>query len=161
MADNTIDTKSKEISFGVDKTTPNIILANLEDGTTYPTDNLRVDMVIEDNLKMGNVKVYLDNSEIKSWNQDEIAQMITKGEDYTFDISGDSTEAHYVRVVAHDAADNQSVSEVNNFFVTTNKWIQFVNNKALFYGSIAGATVVSAGGATGITFMIRRKKRII
>lgn len=161
VADNTIDTKSKEISFGVDKTTPNIILANLEDGTTYPTDNLRVDMVIEDNLKMGNVKVYLDNSEIKSWNQDEIAQMITKGEDYTFDISGDSTEAHYVRVVAHDAAGNQSVSEVNNFFVTTNKWIQFVNNKALFYGSIAGATVVSAGGATGITFMIRRKKRII
>ena len=61
ISENTLDTKNKEIRFGVDKTKPNVVLDNLESGQTYPLEKLKVSMIANDNLLLNSVVVYLDN----------------------------------------------------------------------------------------------------
>lgn len=54
-----------------------------------------------------------------------------------------------------DAAGNVTEKEVGGFYVTTNLWIRYVNNKPLLYGSIAGFVVL----VLGLGFLIGAKRR--
>lgn len=157
VAENTLDTKDTKISFGVDKTNPNIVVANLESGTTYALDNLKVTMSANDNLLLSTVIVYLDdyNKAYKTWSAEEIAEIIATNGEFTFDISGDSTSAHKVEIVCVDAAGNKQVEEIEDFFVTTNLWVRYYTNKPLFFGSIAGVIVL----AGLIVFLVVYKKK--
>jgi hypothetical protein len=90
--------------------------------------------------------VYLDGdtTPYKSWNAEEIAEILADNGEFTFDVSGDSTGAHSVRVVCTDTAGNETSEEFTNFFVTTNLWVRYYNNKPLFIGSISGAVLLIA-----------------
>lgn len=156
IAENVIDGKDKEITFGVDATAPNIIMMNLESGTTYPTDNLEAAMAVSDNLKLNSVEVYLDNRLEKSWNIDDIKALRDQDEDFTFYISGDSTGAHNVSVIAIDAAGNEQRNEITDFYVTTNLWIRFYTNPFVLWGTVGGIAIVAAGAS----FVIFRKRKL-
>ncbi len=158
IAENTIDTKNREISFGVDNTMPNIMLLNLESGKTYAANSLNVMMSISDNLKLSSVLAYVDDMLVREWTSDEIMSLINASEDFAFDIDGTSTNAHYVRIVAVDAAGNSREVEARDFYVTTNIWIRFYTNTVLFWGSI-GIGLLFIAGVTGIVFIKKRKKK--
>ena len=155
IAENTIASKDKEVSFGVDATLPNIIMMNLESNTTYPLDSMVVRMSVNDNLKLSAIEVYLDGNIVKTWNEQDIKQKQAGNEEYTFEI-GNATQARSVQVVATDAAGNQQRLQVDNFYVTTNLWIRFYTNTALLWGTIAGVAIVVAGGAY---FIVMRGKK--
>ena len=140
IAENTLDVKDKEISFGIDSTVPNINVTNLESKTTYVLENLSVIMLVNDNLLLDSIMVYLDdfNTAYMTWNADEIAEILAGTGEFIFDISGGSSSAHNIKVVCVDAAGNEQVVEINDFYVTTDAWVRYVNNKPLFYGSIGG-----------------------
>ena len=158
IAENVITGKDKEITFGVDATAPNIIMMNLESNTTYPMDNLEAIMSVSDNLKLDSVEVYLDNQLEKSWNTDEIKSLNNDNQDFTFNINGESTEAHNVSVVAIDAAGNTQKMDINNFYVTTNLWIRFYTNPYMVWGTV-GVVAAIAIGAISIVMFRRRKLR--
>ena len=157
IAENTLDTKNKEIRFGVDKTKPNVVLDNLESGQTYPLEKLKVSMIANDNLLLNSVVVYLDNYDkaYKTWDAKEIADILGKNGEFTFDISGNSTGAHKMKVVCTDAAGNKITKEIKDFYVTTNLFIRYYNNKLLFFGSIAGFLLIVGV----IVYAIVRKKK--
>ena len=157
IAENTLDTKNKEIRFGVDKTKPNVVLDNLESGQTYPLEKLKVSMIANDNLLLNSVVVYLDNYDkaYKTWDAKEIADIIGKNGEFTFDVSGNSTRAHKMKVVCTDAAGNKITKEIKDFYVTTNLFIRYYNNKLLFFGSIAGFLLIVGV----IVYAIVRKKK--
>lgn len=159
IAENTLDTKDKEITFGVDKTAPNVIVANLESKATYAVEKLTVVLAPSDNLKLASIVVYLDGAEYKRWALEDIEQMVSSKSDFTFDISDDTTAAHQLRIVCTDAAGNESVTELTDFYVTTNLWVRYYNNKALFFGSIGGGLAVLAGCAGAVVLILRRKRR--
>lgn len=159
IAENTLDTKNMEIGFGIDKTSPNVLVSNLESNTTYALDSLDVNMSVSDNLSLSSVVVYLDGDLEASWDEVAISELIETGSDYSFTISGESTSSHTIMVLATDAAGNEYLEEISDFYVTTNLWIRYYTNKILFYGSIAGA-IALAGGGTGMV-MFRRKKLAI
>lgn len=156
VAENTLETKDTEISFGVDKTNPNTIVTNLESGKTYPLDKLTVIMSVTDNLKLTSVVVYLDGSEYKVWNAEDIQMLIAEKADFTFDVSGDSIKAHNVKIVSTDAAGNETVTEINDFYVTTNLWVRYYNNKVLFFGSIGGLLLIIA---VPVVFVVVKKRK--
>ena len=160
IAENTLDTKDKEIGFGVDKTKPNVIITNLENGKTYPLESLTVSMSASDNLLLKSIVVYLDdyNKAYKTWNEKEIADIIAKKGEFTFDVSGDFTGAHKVKVVCTDAAGNEQVEEITDFYVTTNLFVRYYNNKALFFGSIGGVILI-AGLAIALVVAKKKKKQ--
>lgn len=146
VAENTLDTKNMEVGFGVDSENPLINITNLEDETTYPVENLTVLMTATDNLVLSSVVVYLDGEEVpyKEWTAEEILELLSSDGEFNFDIAGDSKGAHNVKVIALDAAGNEQIVEVKDFYVTTDLWVRFFNNKPLFYGSI-GAVLLLLG----------------
>ena len=145
IAENTLDTKKQEIGFGVDKTKPNMVVTNLESDTTYPLENLTVSLSAGDNLLLQSVVVYLDDysKAYKTWTAGEIAAIVADQGEFTFDIPGDSTGAHQVKIVCTDAAGNEQTEEITNFYVTTNLFVRYYNNKPLFFGSIAAVVVIA------------------
>lgn len=160
VAENTLDTKEKEIRFGVDATKPNIIVANLENGITYDLENMTVDMFISDNLLLSSIIVYLDDytKPYKTWTAEEIATIVAENERFTFDISGDSKSAHKVKVVAIDTAGNEHYEEIVDFFITTDVWVRYYNNKPVFWGTIAGVVILI--GVIVFSVVYKRKKKI-
>lgn len=157
VAENTLDTKNTEVSFGVDTTKPNIVVANLENGVTYALENMTVNMSVSDNLLLSSITVYLDNYDkaYKSWTAEEISAIVSENGEFTFDIAGDSKSAHKVKIVSVDAAGNEQVEEITDFFVTTDILVRYYNNKPLFFGSIAGVIVL----AGLIVFIIAYKRK--
>lgn len=156
VAENTLDTKDFEINFGVDKTAPVVNVNNLESGKTYALDSMNVQMTVNDNLILTSVVVYLDGNEYQNWSGEEIETIIDEGGNFSFNISGDSTEAHNLKIVATDAAGNELVENIEDFYITTNLWVRYYNNKVLFYGSIAGVILVS--GLLVFLVVWKRKK---
>ena len=71
------------------------------------------------------------------------------------EITDESTKAHSLKVIMTDVAGNQTVSEIEGFYVTTNLWIRFINNKPLVIAVIIAALVLVAGG---IFLATRRRK---
>ena len=145
-AENTLDTKNKEISFSVDKTKPDIVVTNLENGLTYPVDKLAVTMSASDNILLKTVTVYLDDYDkvYKTWSAEEIAKAVEANEKFNFDIDGNSTGAHRIKIVCTDAAGNEQTTEITDFYVTTNLFVRYFNNKVLFFGSIGGIILIAA-----------------
>lgn len=157
VAENGLESKDKEISFGVDNTKPNIVVTNLENDKTYPVDNLSVVMSASDNLKLSSVVVNLDGKEYKSWNEEDIQKLASKKSDLTFMITGASTVPHSVKIVSKDAAGNESVNEIKNFFVTTNILVRYYTNKVLLFGSIGGVLLLAGGLA--VLIVLKKKKK--
>lgn len=164
-AKNDQDTKNTAINFGVDSTLPIINIENLESKTTYALDNMTVTMSVKDNLKLAKVIVELDGAEYKTWSAEELEEIIKNGGNFSFDIAGDSTDAHNLVVYAIDAAGNgekisdtelpANAEKVEDFYVTTNLWVRYYTNKPLFFGSIAGVIVLSGL----IVFLVVYKKK--
>ena len=158
VAENTLDTKETEVSFGVDATNPNIVVANLENGVTYALEDMTVNMSVSDNLLLSSITVYLDNYDkaYKTWTAEEISAIIAENGEFTFDIAGDSKSAHKVKIVSVDAAGNEQVEEITDFYVTTDILVRYYNNKPLFFGSIAGVIVLA--GLIVFLVVYKRKK---
>ena len=131
---------------------------DLEEGQAYDVEKKTVTMVAGDNLLLTSITVYLDDYKkaYKTWDSEEIAQIIAQGGEFAFDIAGDSTKAHKVKIVCFDAAGNETLEEITGFYVTTNALVVFYSNKPLFFGSIAGIVLI----IIFIFFLIfkRRKK---
>lgn len=155
VAENTLDTKDTEINFGIDKTKPTINVKNVESKETYALDMLKVNMSAMDNLSLKSVVVELDGTKYAEWSGDELKALIDAGADMTFDISGDSTSAHTIKVIAVDEAGNEQVEEIEDFYVTTNLWVRYYTDKPLFFGSIGGTVLLAAA----IVFIIVKKKK--
>ena len=161
VSENTLDTKESAISFAVDNTPPKAIVANLESGATYAENSRRIIMTADDNLLLSDVAVYLDDSSeaFKKWNENEIAQILgnenAEEKTFEFEISGDSTRAHTLKVLCTDKAGNKTELEYDGFYITTNMWIRYINNKSLLFGSIAGILILVGG----IIFVVVRKRR--
>ena len=155
IAENNLETKDKQISFAVDTTKPNVSIRNLESKKTYAVESMTVEMSADDNIKLDTIIVELDGKEYKKWNVKDIEKILSNNGEFTFDISGGSTSAHNVRVICRDAAGNETIEEVEDFYVTTNLMIRYINNKPLFFGSIAGVLLVIAI----IIFLIAWKRK--
>lgn len=155
VAENTLDTKDKEITFGIDKTTPNILVANLSSGTTYAVEKLLANISVSDNLRLATVTITLDGNVYKTWTGEELDLLVAEGGNISFTINGDSLNAHNVKIICRDSAGNETTKEMNDFYVTTNLWVRYYNNKLLFFGSIGGGFLLIAA----ITLLIVFKKR--
>ena len=79
-------------------------------------------------------------------------------------------QMHNIVVYASDAAGNgaktanadkpANVVNIDDFYVTTNKWVQYINNKPLFYGSIIAVIAVVGLGVFAVTFVRRKKDKV-
>lgn len=153
--ENIDESKEAEISFGVDKTAPVVIPIDVESNAQYPVDTKAANVTVNDNLVLDSVEIYIG---------DKKCDYTVDGENYQFDIPN-NTKKQDVTIMAVDAAGNKTNYVLNGILVTTNTFIRWYNNKPLFAGSIAGATVVTGGGVGAAIALrsgrikIRRKRK--
>ncbi|MFV0362756.1 MAG: Ig-like domain repeat protein [Suipraeoptans sp.] len=161
ISENTMETKNMELGFGIDKTNPMITVTNLDSDNTYATENHKVLFSASDNLKLEYVIVEIDGAlqhEIKSEELDEY--IADYNGEFTFYVPGDSSKAHEVRIVCIDAAGNETVKEIKNFYVTTNLLIRFLNNKIVLTATIIiGILLILALSFLYIIAKRRKSKR--
>ncbi|RDU25199.1 hypothetical protein DWV06_00550 [Anaerosacchariphilus polymeriproducens] len=169
-SENNMDTKDVELRFAVDKTAPKVIVTNLSDREAYQEEKKDVTMVIDDNMKLQEVKVYhstyngnaSDSSygeAAETWDNEKIQQMVSGKEDFTFPIDGNTTQKHKVKIVAVDAAGTQKEVEVKDFYVTKS-WIIGVKTQGKKALPIAGGVLLLGGLGAGVVFVLRKRKAV-
>jgi hypothetical protein len=147
--ENIDETKEAEVSFAVDKTKPVILPIDLVEEERYEETVKTVTIEIKDNLLIKDVKIYLNDSEIT---------YKAEGSNYVIEIP-ESIDRQTLKVVAVDAAGNEHETTVKDFLVTTNEFVQFINNPTAVIATIAGVVAVGGGGTAGFVFLGKKKRR--
>ena len=146
-----------KINFVVDRTIPQVVVNNLEEGGHYNVETQTVDIIANDDNLLSKVSVTLNGQTVAEYSEDELEE--NEGR-MTLDIAS-SESLQNLKIEAVDAAENSTEdtedTEVHfdSFLVTTNLFIQFINNPILVISSIAGTLLI----AGGIIFLIMRKKK--
>lgn len=154
----------KTILFRVDSTAPEITsVTGLENSIVNATEQT-VKYTVYDTIGLASVQVYVNDKET-----DNITDFSADANNYdgAF-VLKESSNAQNVRFVVTDKAGNVTDTNSDDFTssyifnnavtVSTNIFVRWFANKALFYGSIVGTVVVIGGGA-GATVFFRKKKQ--
>lgn len=141
--------KSKDILFAVDKTSPVISLANIEDGGRYKVESQTFTANVDDNMALDKVEYYVDDELKQTFDADEVS-----ANGGSLELSVDSSNTfRNVSVKAYDKANNEATTASVDVLVSANTWVQFYNNKPAFYGTIGGGVAaVAAAVAAGVHF---------
>lgn len=155
VSENTLDTKKMNLRFGVDKTTPSVTFKNIDKNKVYVGEKYKAEIKLADNLALSKAEIYLDGKLVATLDQAQLEELIKNGGDYTLEIDS-ANYARNVKIVLTDAAGNTIEEEIDNFFVTTNLWVRFVNNRPVFAGTLA--TLLSGFAIFFFILWKRRKK---
>ena len=147
--------KGKSLSFAVDKSAPSVVISGVEQKGRYRENSREIMLDVQDNLAIKELTAVLDgeaavyDEKIINTSNGKIS-MIAKGKNIW----------QTLEVFAEDQAGNQISIEEITFLVTPNRFIQFYNNKPLFYGSGTLIAVVLIIGA-GCLVRNKRKKSFV
>ena len=150
----------KTISFTVDNVKPEVILSGVKDGESYDVDTeVRIDysdvnaiqsIVIERRNDDGEVI-----GEVTTYTQEQIAELGGNSGRVTI-MATEYNGFQTVRVRVTDVANNEMIQEVR-ILVSSNPFIQFINNTPLLIGTIIGVLLVIG---IIIFILIKRRKKV-
>lgn len=145
--ENIDEEKHADISFGIDKTSPVITLAGLENGETYAEETKTVKAEIKDNMALDtdSVVITVDGKAVDNVKMDS-ADGVTYV--YTFDIQ-EAPASRIVCVSAADQAGNEFEDDVDHVLITTNAIARLMNNVPMMI-AIAVGVVAVGGGAVAV-----------
>lgn len=134
--------KAKQVEFIVDKTSPVISVANLQEGGHYKTDEQEFTANVDDNMALDKVEYYVDGELKESFDEKAV---IEQNGALKLKV-GSAAKFQEVSVKAYDKADNEPTIVTMNVLVSASGWVQFYNNKPLFFGTIILILLIVAGG---------------
>ena len=142
------------IKFGIDKTQPSVNFVNIENNGTYKTDSKKIITLVEDNMGVDSVEVYINGSLL------DIADFSFDAEtsECRFNLPS-SNSSQSIEVIPVDLAGNKADSEnskVENVLVSTN--IARIMLHKTWFKIVSAAAVVIAGASAFI--FIRRKRKL-
>lgn len=146
--------KGCDIEFAVDKTAPTVVVSGIGDNEQYRADTRDMEIDVSDNIAMGDVEIYVDDSAkpVKTYRTKEIEKN-NGAVVYTIE---NSNAFQNITAVAKDAAGNETETSSYRVLVTSNLFVQYYSNKPLLIGSII-AVVLIAGGICW--FIIAKRKK--
>ena len=154
-AENMMNNKVKglDIEFVVDKTAPTVVVTGIEEDS-YRADTRDMTINVADNTAVATVEVLIDGAVVEEYTQEQIEQ-VNGALTYTI---GNSNNSQDIRVVAVDLAGNEGASDDREVLITSNLFIQYINNTPLLIGSIV-AVIAIAGGLIWFFLIFKRRKK--
>ena len=105
----------------------------LKKGNVYVADSKDIRFKVTDNIEAESVIVLLNGKEIMKLEGDDIKKNMS--EDGTLKITiPSSNKSQNLIIKCIDKSGNESETEIKDFYITTNLWIRFINNKPLVIG---------------------------
>lgn len=127
------DAISEKFSFVIDNEPPVCTIFELKDGNVYVADSKDIRFKVTDNIETESVIVLLNGKEIMKLEGDDIKKNMS--EDGTLKITiPSSNKSQNLVIKCIDKSGNESETEIKGFYITTNLWIRFINNKPLVIG---------------------------
>lgn len=148
ISENVLDSKGKELQFGIDKTSPIINVMNIESDTVYADDFVDVNFTVVDNFNLKDVKVVLDEKTVVEWDSSK-----EEVEVFNFRIDGDTITAHNVEIVSTDEAGNETREVLSDIYVTTSVMVRIIES-GIFNYIILALVIIS-----GMTFGLVKKRK--
>lgn len=154
-AENMMNNKVKglDIEFVVDKTAPTVVVTGIEEDS-YRADTRDMTINVADNTAVATVEVLIDGAVVEEYTQEQIEQ-VNGALTYTI---GNSNNSQDIRVVAVDLAGNEGSSDDREVLITSNLFIQYINNTPLLIGSIV-AVIAIAGGLIWFFLIFKKRKK--
>lgn len=152
------------ILFRVDSTAPEInSITGLESAIVNAT-SLEIKYTVYDTIGLESVDVYVDGKK-----KEDITDFSGDAQNYLGSLLlAENPQAQKVRLVVRDLAGNVTDTDAADFAsafafspsvtISTNAFVRWYADKALFWGSIGGAAAV-VGAGTGIIVFSRRRRR--
>jgi hypothetical protein len=134
---------SLAVEFMLDATLPSVVITGVEQDGRYSED-VRTARVDISDVTLKGAKLYLNGAAtpVATWTADEV-----NGNGGYVDYVVQAADVRQsISVVVDDLAGNSFETTVSGLLITTNGWVQFVNNTPLLVGSIVGVVVVIGGG---------------
>ena len=127
------DAISEKFSFVIDNEPPVCTIFELKKGNVYVADSKDIRFKVTDNIEAESVIVLLNGKEIMKLEGDDIKKNMS--EDGTLKITiPSSNKSQNLIIKCIDKSGNESETEIKGFYITTNLWIRFINNKPLVIG---------------------------
>ena len=146
--------KEKPIAFAIDRTPPSVVMTGIEDAQRYAETSREISVMLSDNIAIGSANVMINGKLAEEFKSVDID---ANGGRILYSLKG-TDEWQSVEIVAYDAAGNEARTGKRTVFVSANKFRQFIENKPVFYGTIAGVSAIA--GAAAAFLIMRRKKKI-
>lgn len=159
ISENTLETKSADITFAIDKSKPVCIVSGIKDNTLYNTSKQKATLAISDNTKIKEIQIYVNGELYKTIDKNNEPQVLSAiYENGIMEIEfEDLAKRQNIQIRIVDEAGNEQNVEVNNILVSTNMWVRFCNNKVLVVGSIIlGISIIAI-----IIAVIVRKRHLV
>ena len=147
--------KGCDIEFAIDKTAPTVVITGIENGEQYRANTRNITVNAADNIAMGDVGVYVGNSDKPAQTYDA-KDIRAAGGALTYTMNS-SNSRQDIKAVATDAAGNTAEAEITRVLLTSNLFVQFYSNTPLLVGTIVGVVVI-AGGLLWFFLIFKRKK---
>ena len=140
--------KDKPITFVVDKSPPNLVIAGIENNSEYE-DSQMLSISVTDNISMNDVRIMLNNKMVEKYESIDIKEHNGRF-DYTLD---GTNEWQYVEVIAKDSAGNEISSNKMRIFIS--KQFKLSKSLILIIGLIAAVVL-----GIMILLIVKRKRRL-
>ncbi len=155
-ATNEVNNKIKdaEIEFVIDKTNPTVVITGVEDGKSYKDSPRDITIDVEDNVSMGEVKMFINDEAKETFTAKEVQEyVLEQGGQIPYKVDK-NRKPQDIRAVAYDAAGNPGEATVKNVMINPNIFVRIINSPLLL---IAVLAVLAAGGVL-LFFMRKRRK---
>lgn len=141
------------LSFTLDNTKPTAAISGVASNQTYSMNNQNAVIAISDNTKLKSYTVKLNGNNITK----ECRGVPDKLGNIKLNLSIPANFNRQNLVInCTDEAGNQNPITISNFLVNSNVFVQYYQNKPLFYGSVGGITLIAI--LVTAFFIYKRKK---
>lgn len=139
----------KVVNFGIDKTSPIIMITDIENNQIYNENEKTVAFSAKDNMKVERVEVFVNNQCVRTWSGQDVSD---ETNEYTFELQSDISKQN-VEILCYDHAGNQSSVMIKNVLISTNSAIRYLNQRPV--------TVILMIWIVGVLILIYMTKGLI